>query len=495
MTRGTDATGAAGAGAPRAATTAAGAGDPWLRGLWEPVTDEIDADDLPVTGELPRSLRGTYLRNGPNPAFPPIGRYHLFDGDGMLHGLTIAEGRVGYRNRWVRSRGLEVERRAGRALYSGLSDFRLPDPEVVAEGGMMKNTANTHVVRHGGRLLALMEGAPPTEVTLDLDTVGEHDFGGALAGAMTAHPKVDPATGEMVFFGYSPFPPHLRVHAADADGVLRWSTPVDLPSPVMMHDFVVTERRVVVFDLPAVFDVEAMLAGGGGGFIRWAPGNGARIGVLERGAPGDSIRWVEVDPFWVFHFLNAHDDGDAVVVEGCRASRLNVGFGDEQPTDVPTTLHRWRVDPVAGTVSEEQLDDRPADFPRVADAAAGRPARHGYLAAARPGGGSEVEFGGVTKVDLRSGASTTLAWRAGEAGGEAVFAPDPDRGGATAGRAAGGPGSDDAGWLLCLVSDKASRATDLVVADAGSMEEVARVHLPRRVPAGFHGSWLATPAG
>ncbi len=474
MATGTD----AGAGTTARTDTTA---EPWLTGLYEPVDDELDADGLAVTGELPAALRGTFLRNGPNPAFAPLGRYHLFDGDGMLHGVTLDERGARYRNRWVGSRGLAAERRAGRALYSGLSDFRLPDPEVMAEGGMMKNTANTHVVRHAGRVLALMEGAPPTEVTADLDTVGEYDFGGALAGAMTAHPKIDPVTGEMVFFGYSPFPPYVRVYGAAPDGTLTWSTPVDLPAPVMMHDFVVTERRVVLFDLPAVFDVEAMLAAGGGGFIRWEPARGARIGVLDRGAPGDTVRWIDVDPFWVFHFLNGHDDGDAVVVEGCRAARLNVGFGEDQPDDVPTALHRWRVDLAAGTVSDEAIDDRPADFPRVADAAAGRSARFGYLAAARRWD-EQVDFGGVTKVDLRSGASTTLSWGAGESGGEAVFASDPGR--------ADGPDAEDAGWLLTYVSDKATRATDLVVADARAMEEVARVHLPRRVPFGFHGSWL-----
>src|SRR5690606_450503 len=130
--------------------------------------DELDVADLEISGELPPSLRGTYLRNGPNPAFPPIGRYHIFDGDGMLHGVTLEDGRASYRNRWIRSRGLEAERRRGRALYSGLSDYRLPDDDVVAEAGIMKNTANTHVVRHAGRILALMEGAPPTELAPDL---------------------------------------------------------------------------------------------------------------------------------------------------------------------------------------------------------------------------------------------------------------------------------------------------------------------------------------
>jgi carotenoid cleavage dioxygenase-like enzyme len=460
---------------------------PWLTGLYEPVDDELDATGLEVTGDLPPGLCGTFLRNGPNPAFPPLGRYHLFDGDGMLHGVTFRGGRVSYRNRWIASRGLEVERRAGRALYSGLSDFRLPEPEVIAEGGMMKNTANTHVVNHAGRILALMEACPPTEVTPDLATVGEYDFGGALAGAMTAHPKVDPATGEMVFFGYSPFPPHLRVHSAAPDGTLTWSTPVELPRGVMMHDFVVTERRVVIFDLPAVFDIEGMLGGAGGGVMRWVPDHGARVGVLDRGAPGDTIRWVEVDPFWVFHFLNGWDDGEAVVAEGCRADRLNVTFGDAEPEAVPASLCRWRIDPTTGTVSTDQIDDLPADFPRMADSAAGLAARYGYLATARRWDAVDVEFGGVTKYDLLADVTSDLQWGAGEAGGEAVFAPDPDRSPVTAG--------EDAGWLLCFVNDKATRATDLVVADAQAMEEVARIRLPRRVPSGFHGSWLPDPAG
>ena len=204
--------------------------------------------------------------------------------------------------------------------------------------------------------------------------------------------------------------------------------------------------------------------------------------MLDRGAPGDTIRWIDVDPFWVFHFLNGHDDGDAVVVEGCRAERLNVGFGEDQPDDVPTALHRWRVDLATGTVADEALDDRPGRLP-----AGGR--RRGRAAGPvrLPGRGpptwdEQVDFGGVTKVDLRSGTSTTLSWGPGESGGEAVFAADPGR--------AGGADAEDAGWLLAYVCDKATRATDLVVADAQGMEEVARVHLPRRVPFGFHGSWL-----
>lgn len=450
----------------------------WLTGLFEPVEDELDVDGLAVTGELPAGLRGAFLRNGPNPAFPPLGRYHIFDGDGMVHGVEIGEGRVRYRNRWIRSAGLAAERRAGHALYGGLAEFRMPDPEVMAEAGPLKNTANTNIVRHDGRILALLEAAKPTEITWDLDTVGEYDFGGALDGPMTAHPKIDPVTGEMVFFGYSPVPPYLRVYSASADGTLTWSVEVDLPRPVMIHDFVVTGSKVVLFDMPVVFNLEAAL-GQGGDLVQWAPDHGGRIGVLDRGAPGDAVRWIEVEPCYVVHFLNAWDDGDVVVVEGCRTSRFGVSSDDIASETDPNTLHRWRIDPAAGTIVDEAIDDRPAEFPRLDDRVAGLRCRYGYLAAFAHPNPSGFDFEGVVKYDLTAGSSQMLAWGPGEVGGEAVFAPDPHR------------GTEDAGWVLCFVTDRATRDTDLVVADAQAMEEVARIRMPRRVPLGFHAVWLA----
>ncbi len=338
---------------------------PYLRGNYAPIDDELDVDDLPVTGELPEGLDGLYLRNGPNPAFPPVGRYHLFDGDGMLHGVELHGGKASYRNRWVRSKGLGAERRAGRALYGGLSEFVAPDPELVGDAGGFKNTANTNIVRHAGRYLALMEAGPPTEVTRELATVGEYDFGGALEGPMTAHPKWDAATGELLFFGYSAIPPYLRYHVADASGRLVRSVDIDLPRSVMMHDFVVTERWAVFFDLPAVFDLESMFAGGP--IISWRPEFPARIGLLDRSGDGD-VQWFELDPFYVFHFLNGFDTDDGkVVVDGCRAPHLPVAFGDEVLDPCLPTLHRWTIDPVAGTVAESQLDDRFGDFPRIDD--------------------------------------------------------------------------------------------------------------------------------
>lgn len=456
--------------------------NPFLSGPWTPVDDELDLGPLRVDGPIPDGLVGTYMRNGPNPAFPPVGRYHLFDGDGMVHAVEFRDGQAHYRNRYIDSRGLRAERRAGRALYGGLAEFHMPDPDVIAEAGMLKNTGNTHLIRHAGRLFALMEAAKPTELTLNLETLGEYDYRGALHGPMTAHPKIDPATGEMVFFGYSPLAPYLRVSVASPDGALTFSEPIELPAPVMMHDFVVTAGHIVLFDLPAVFDLQAMLAGGTG--ISWRPDNGARIGVMDRGDLAAGVRWLEVEPFWAFHFLNGYDDGaDSIVAEGCRAPRLNFAFGKDH-LDAPSRplLHRWHIDLARGLVTDEPLDDRPGDFPRINDNLAGSRTRYGYTAQAATWLDDDVRLDTVTKYDLADGTSTTHHYGPGRVSGEAAFAPDPS-----------GNGEDD-GWLLNFVYDTSTDQSMLVILDARTLERVASVDMPRRVPSGFHGQWLPESA-
>jgi carotenoid cleavage dioxygenase-like enzyme len=232
----------------------------------------------------------------------------------------------------------------------------------------------------------------------------------------------------------------------------------------------------VFFDLPAVFDLDAMLSGGEG--IRWEPDAGARIGVLDRAAPEAGVRWFEVEPFFMFHVLNAWDDGDAVVVEGCRSDRLNTSFGDPLDEPVRPYLHRWRLDVVTGEIAEQQLDDRPGDFPRVDDARAGQPTRFGYLAHPRRWTEDEATFDGIVKHDLVEGTSVVRRYGDRAVSGEPLFVGDPER------------ESEDGGWLLNLVQDP-DAGTGLVVLDAETLEEVARVHVPVRVPSGFHGSWVA----
>ncbi|MFD7101612.1 carotenoid oxygenase family protein [Streptomyces celluloflavus] len=431
---------------------------PHLAGNFAPVTDELTAYDLPVTGAIPPELSGWYLRNGPNPkdADSP----HWFFGDGMVHGVRLEGGRaVSYRNRWVRTStftdGVRVRGEDGqRDLTAG--------------------AANTHVVRHAGRTLALVESSFPYEIDCrpghELETLGVHDFGGRLTTAMTAHPKTCPTTGELHFFGYGGVtPPYLTYHRADAAGELVISRPIDVPGHTMMHDFHLTARHVVFMDLPVVFnrDRPGMPYG-------WEPEYGARLGVLRRDDPYGEVRWLPIDPCYVFHALNAHDDGDQRIV-------LYVSRYAEYGDNVPAFLWRWTLDLASGTVTEEQLDDHFTEFPRVDDRLAGQEARFGY-AASGLSLGADRNPGALLRYDLHTGAVARHDFGPGRIPGEAAFAPADDR--------PGGPG-----WLITYVYDATTGTSDLVVLDAEdiSADPVATVPLPQRVPYGFHGNWIPDP--
>ena len=234
----------------------------------------------------------------------------------------------------------------------------MPEPDVIAEGGMIKNTGNTHTLRHAGRILAVMEACPPTELDRDLATIGELDFDGRLAGACTAHPKIDPVSGEMLFFGYSPFPPYLRYHVVDASGALVHSTDIDLPNPVMLHDFAVTEQHVIFLDSPALFDAAAMMSGGSDDAVGTRGGNPHRRDAASGRRRGD-IRWFDVDNQYVVHFFNAWDDGDRVEIRAPRFSAMPGAFDFDDPTGKEAPMPwSWSIDLAAG-YGPRRADRRP----------------------------------------------------------------------------------------------------------------------------------------
>jgi carotenoid cleavage dioxygenase-like enzyme len=442
---------------------------PHLAGNYAPVAEELTAYDLPVTGRVPDRLNGWYLRNGPNPHDAASG--HWFFGDGMVHGVRLDGGRAtSYRNRWVRTKTFT-------------DDVPLRDQKGNLD--LAAGVANTHVVRHAGRTLALVESSFPHEMHLsgsgplpsgacDLDTAGPYDFGGKLTTAMTAHPKTCPLTGEMHFFGYGIEAPYLTYHRADANGDLAVSRPVEVPGPTMLHDFNLTAGHVVFMDLPVVFDLELAFAGTMP--YRWDDGYGARLGVLRRDDPYGTVRWFDIDPCYVFHPLNAYDDGDRIVAYVMRYPEL--WRGDQNAVNQCATLWRWTIDLTTGTVSEEQIDDRAAEFPRVDDRLVGLDARYGHATAI--GTGDDRESGALFRYDLRTGAMVGHDFGPGRFPAEASFAPADDS-----------PGG--AGWLLTYVYDAATDRSDLVILDSADLTAppVATVHLPGRVPYGFHGNWLA----
>jgi carotenoid cleavage dioxygenase-like enzyme len=438
----------------------------YLTGHLAPVPDEISAVDLPVEGVLPAELTGRYLRNGPNPR-PGEDPGHWFVGNGMLHGVRLRDGRAEwYRNRWVRTGAL-----AGRP-FMGPDGF---DRTAVQ--------ANTHIVEHAGRLLALVENGFPYEVTPELDTVGPCDFDGRLTTAMTAHPKTDPATGDLHFFGYSAIAPHLVYHRLSAAGELVRSAEIPGAGPSMMHDFAITDRHALFLDLPMVFKLENV---GRSLPYAWDPTYTARIGVMPLDRPGE-VRWFEIDPCYVFHIGGAHTDAAGrIVLDGCRYAEDGIervwaaiggspaGVAADAATTGRARLHRWTIDPDAGTVTETALDDRPVEFPTLDDRLVGRPSRHLYAVSERD------EAAAVVKYDQQTGAVTAHELGADTVTGEAVFVP-----------AAEGTAEDD-GWLVSITTTRDGSASRLLVLDATDVTAapVATVTLPRGVPAGFHGSWV-----
>ncbi|MFN6515417.1 MAG: carotenoid oxygenase family protein [Nostoc sp. CreGUA01] len=450
--------------------------NPYLDRNFAPVHKEITSDKLSVIGELPPELSGMFVRNGPNPQWPPIGEYHWFDGDGMLHGVQISNGVATYRNRYVQTRGWKKEREAGKALWTGF----LEPPQ--SDNSGYKNTANTALVWHASQMLALNEGGSPHAIKLpELDTIGEYTYNGKLISAFTAHPKVDAVTGEMIFFGYSFVePPYLQYSLVSAEGELLWTVPIDLPMGVMMHDFAITENYTIFMDLPMTFNPAR--AQRGEPMMMFERDRPSRFGILPRHGNNSNIRWFESPACYVFHTLNAYEEEDEVVLIACRMTSttvLNLNGSQPDPDANIPRLYRWRFNLSTGTVREEMLDDVASEFPRVNENLLGRQTRYGYTN--KMANTPLPLFAGIIKYDFSNGKSQTHEFGEGRYGGEAVFAPRP---GATA---------EDDGWLMTFVHDEGSDISELVVVNAQDVtaEPVARVIIPQRVPYGFHGAWVA----
>ncbi len=432
-----------------------------LRGNGRPITEERTVTDLKVIGSIPPELDGRYVRNGPNPLSGTSA--HPFFGDGMLHGVRLRDGKA----QWYHSRYVQTP-------FISSPSVDVLDPSVMLD--MRSSKANTHVVGHAGRILALEEGHFPYEVDADLNTVGPVDFDGVLTGSFTAHPKICPVTGEMLAFGYSAFEPYLRYLRVAADGRLVQSENITVGGPTMMHDFNITKNFVIFMDLPAVFDMS--LAMSGDMPIRWDDNYPSRLGVLPRNGTDDQVTWYDINPCYVFHPMNSYEDGDAIVLDVARFDHIWRESAMDFP---PPRLWRWTIDTATGSVREEQIDDRAAEFPRVADSMIGQRHRYGYMMAMPAGeqGDPATQSGAILKYDRETGSRSEIELGRGHTCGEAVFAPAADA------------KAEDDGYLMTYVYDADTDASRFVIMDAATMDDtpVASIELPR-VPNGFHGSWI-----
>lgn len=425
---------------------------PFLKGNYAPVSQELSFSQCKIEGELPKDFVGTYLRNGPNPIYPPT-PYHWFDGDGMLHAVSIAGAEAVYMNRFVKTKGFIEEQGVGHRLYGGLSS-----------GLPFKNTANTSVISHNGKLLALWEGGDPHSLNpQSLETIGEFNFNGSLSHPFTAHPKIDPKTNEMICFGYNPFArPHLIYSVVNSQGLIDHTVAIDLPNPVMIHDFAITEHYSIFLDLPVVFTPK--------GFA-YKPELGARIGIIPRRGQSSDMRWFQIDPCWVFHIANAHEAGNSIVLTGSRYEK----FPNLEANAEHAFLYSWTLNLSDGSVKEGPVGHVKCEFPRINDNHAGTFAKYAYVALT-----SAEAKNGVAKCNLESGEIQTHYYDHGYSSGEMQFIPRPKA------------QAEDDGWIAGFVFNKVENRSDLLIISAQDplAPPLARVQIPARVPYGFHGTWL-----
>ncbi|MGI9003941.1 MAG: carotenoid oxygenase family protein [Pseudonocardia sp.] len=457
--------------------------NPYLLGVYAPVQHEISADDLEVIGEIPRDLRGVYLRNGPNRRFDAPGRYHWFDGDGMVHAMSFEDGRARYRNRYVRTRALTMEEAEGTALWTGVMEPSRSNPPGNARGLPLKDSANTDLIYHDGRVLATwyLCGQPVGLDPLSVETLGAEDFLGTFRGDLMAHPKRDETTGELMWFDYGACEPLLRYGVIGATGAVEHEVAIDLPGPRLPHDMAITENYSILMDLPLVQDQDAARKGRYRiVFDRAMP---SRFAVIPR--RGTEVRWFEADPCYIYHVVNAWEEGRTIVLDVCR-----VTSPEPQPTrpgplgkllgylSLDARLHRYVFDLDTGRTTETQLDDANTEFPSIDARACGKPSRYAYNV--HVADAETVLFDGLLRYDHITGERQDYRFGPGRFGSEAPFAPRE-----------GGTDEDD-GYLVSFVTDARDGRSEVEILDASDLTAgpVARVLLPQRVPVGFHSTWV-----
>ncbi len=467
-------------------TTLEPSNHPYLNGAWTPLHEEVDAPGLTViSGEIPKDIDGVYLRNTENQVHQPLGRFHPFDGDGMIHQIAFQDGQASYRNRFVRTRGFEAEQEAKASLWGGLADpVQLARRPGWGAHGWLKDSSSTDIVVHAGRALSTFYqcGEGYRLDPLSLEAQGLESW--VPIDGISAHPKVDEATGELMFFNYSKHAPYMHYGLVGADNRLKVYQPVPTPGPRLPHDMAFTEHYAILNDLPVFWD--AKLLERDIHAVRFHEGVPSRFAIVPR--HGGEVCWFEAAPTYVLHWLNAYEDGDEIVLDG---------YFQEDPTPKPhadalpgfehmmayldehsfrSKLHRWRFNLKTGETTEGHLDDRIVEFGMINAKYAGRKYRYGYSTVSKPGW---FLFTGFVKHDLETGQSTEYLLPEGVYASEAPFAP---RVGAV---------DEDDGYLVSFLTDEIHGTSECVLIDARDIARgpVCRIALPHKLCSGAHAVW------
>tara|TARA_R110000772_G_scaffold58393_2_gene132188 strand:+ start:9270 stop:10742 length:1473 start_codon:yes stop_codon:yes gene_type:complete len=462
---------------------------PYLNGAWTPNFTEYTATDMEVIGRIPDDIDGVYIRNTENPVQEPIGHYHPFDGDGMLHSMSFKDGKAEYRNRFVRTKGFNAEQEAGAALWAGIANppSMSVRPGWGAQGGV-KDASSTDVVIHAGEVVSTFwqcgDGYRLDPYTLE--QLGTESW--TPIDGISAHPKVDERTGEMLFFNYSTYPPYQHYGVVDSNNKLVHYTPVPLPGPRLPHDMAFSENYSILADLPMFWDPEQLKEGRY--HAGYHPEMPTRFAILPRYGNTEDIQWFEASATFVLHWMNAYEEGDEIVLDGYfqdnpdpeplpglpRAAgkmMANIDIHSFQ-----SKLHRWRFNLKTGAVNEQRLDDRALEFGTINQQYAGRKHRYIYSVWGEP---NWFLFSGMVKHDLDTGESWSLAFGEQRFGSEAPFAPRINA------------KDEDDGYLVSFITDMKENRSECVLIDAKDIEAgpVCRIILPHRICSGTHATWAS----
>lgn len=464
---------------------------PYRTGAWKPNTREYNAWDLRVTGDLPDDLAGIYIRNTENPLHDAIGRYHPFDGDGMLHSLWFGGGQTEYRNRWIRTDGFDAEREAGRPLWAGLRER----PEKSERDGWgartrLKDNSSTDVVVHNGVAVSSFYQCGDL-YQLDprsLEPLGKAPWLGEITSGwgVSAHTKVDEARDEMLFFNYSKHAPYMHYGVVGKEGRLEHYMPVELPGPRLPHDMAFTEHFAILNDLPLFWDPEALAHGAHA--VRFYPNLPSRFAVVPRHGSPDQIRWFEADPTYVLHWINAYEEGDEIILDGY-AQNPRLGTKTALPESmkpfqvldingVGAHAYRWRFNLVTGEVKEGAIEDRVSEFGMINPAFTGRPYRYTWAMMAKPGW---FLFNGIIRLDVTTGQRQEYQFPEGVYASETPMAPRQ-----------GSDGEDD-GYLVTIVTDMNEDTSSCLIFSAADIAAgpLASIRLPERICVGTHSYWAS----
>jgi carotenoid cleavage dioxygenase-like enzyme len=460
---------------------------PYMNGAWTPNYDEYDATDMQVIGEIPKDIDGVYVRNTENPVHEAIGRYHPFEGDGMLHSMSFADGKAEYRNRFVRTKAFVAEQELQKSLWAGLMERpgKSLRPGWGAHGSL-KDASSTDVIVHAGKILSTFYQCGDG-YRLDPYTMEQYGAESWVPlDGISAHPKLDESTGELLFFNYSKYAPYMHYGVVGPDNKLKHLVPIDLPGPRLPHDMAFTRNYSILNDLPVFWDPELLKQNIHA--TRFFPEVPSRFGIIPRFGSSDSIKWFEADPTYVLHFLNAWEDGDEVVLDGYfQESPIPAKYEGAKPEyermmafldqdRLKPKLHRWRFNLKTGQTKEQRLDDPVLEFGTINQRFGGIRNRYCYSAINEPGW---FLFSGLAKHDLETGKSWSVPFGKQRFGSEPGFAPRV------------GAKSEDDGYVVTFITDLIQNRSECALLDASDIEAgpVCQIILPHRISSGTHSTW------